>query len=302
MGGRDMMGCMRFVWPSLALCALALFAGCSAEEEVDRARERLTERTERLRRNVEREYRQQREKIKGRVQEYLAQLEQAIPSAEGTSPEVQVQGRNDPQEIDEFMEGVLRNIDAYWTETLRANDLPPPSVRYEFFPPRAVRVSGCGIAAGSDAAFYCPTDDTIYVSQQFAADLYNGVVRGLPGESAGYGRAAGDFAVAYVLAHEYAHNLQQELGIFNNATGPNARPYELQADCWAGTWANSVFARGDLEQGDLDEILNTALAVGDFDAGNEQHHGTPEERRDAVLTGFRSGDPSVCRRYVPASA
>jgi predicted metalloprotease len=233
------------------------------------------------------------------VQEYLAQLEQAIPSAEGTSPEVQVRGRDQPQEIDEFMEGVLRNIDEYWTRTLQESGLPAPSVRYEFFPPRAVRMSGCGIAAGSDAAFYCPSDDTIYVSQQFAADLYNGVVSGLPGESAGYGRAAGDFAVAYVLAHEYAHNLQQELGIFDNATGPSARPYELQADCWAGTWANSAFARGDLEQADLDEILNTALAVGDFDAGNKTHHGTPEERRDAVLTGFRSGDPSVCRRYVP---
>jgi uncharacterized protein len=287
--------------PTLILIATVLvaLAGCSAADEVDQARDRLSERTERLRRDAEREYRRQRDKIEGRVQEYLAQLEQAIPSAEGTSPEVQVRGRSEPQQIDEFMEGVLRNIDAYWTETLRASGLPAPRVGYEFFPPRAVRLTGCGITAGGDAAFYCPNDDTIYVSQQFAADLYNGVVGGLPGESAGYGRAAGDFAVAYVLAHEYAHNIQQELGIFDNSTGPSARPYELQADCWAGTWANSAFDRGDLQQGDLDEILNTALAVGDLDAGNAQHHGTPEERRDAVLTGFRSGDPSVCRRYVP---
>ncbi len=290
---------MKIVVLTLTACALVVLSGCAAEDQVESARERLAERTERLRRDVQREYRQRRDKIKGRVQEYLAQLEQSIPSAEGTSPEVKVRGRSEPQEIDEFMEGVLRNIDEYWTRTLRANDLPPPSVRYEFFPPRAVRVSGCGITAGGDAALYCPADDTIYVSQQFAADLYNGVVRGLPGESAGYGRAAGDFAVAYVLAHEYAHNIQQELGIFDNSVGPDARPYELQADCWAGTWANSAFARGDLDSGDLDEILNTALAVGDFDAGNEQHHGTPEERRDAVLAGFRSGDPSICRRYVP---
>ena len=280
-------------------CALAVLAGCSAEEQVDQARDRLAERTERLRRGVEGEYRRQRDKIKGRVQEYLAQLEQAIPSAEGTSPEVQVRGRSKPQQIDEFMAGVLRNIDRYWTRTLRASGLPAPSVRYDFIPPRGIRRAGCGIVLGGDAAFYCPVDDTIYVSQTFAADLYNGVVRGLPGESAGYGRAAGDFAVAYVLAHEYAHNVQQELGIFDNSTGPSAKPYELQADCWAGTWANSSFAAGDLQPGDLDEILNTALAVGDFDAGNQQHHGTPEERRDAVLTGFRSGDPSVCRRYVP---
>ena len=70
------------------------------------------------------------------------------------------------------------------------------------------------------AAFYCPADDTIYVGQQFAADLYNGVLEGLPGE----GNAAGDFAVAYVVAHEYAHNLQTELGIFDNRVTRSAKP------------------------------------------------------------------------------
>jgi predicted metalloprotease len=289
---------LRRLFPLLVVCSLLLGA-CDVEQEVDEARTKLEQRTERLRRDAQREYRERRDKIKGRVQEYLAQLEQAIPEAEGTSPEVQVRGRNEPQEIDAFMEDVLRNIDSYWTRTLRASGLPEPSVSYEFLPPRAVRISGCGITAGGDAAFYCPADDTIYVSQRFAADLYEGVVDGLPGESAGYGRAAGDFAVAYVLAHEYAHNLQQELGLFDNSVGPTARPFELQADCWAGTWANSVFEQGELGREDLDEILNAALAVGDFDVGNETHHGTPEERRDAVLTGFESGDPAACRRYVP---
>jgi predicted metalloprotease len=259
----------------------------------------VEQRAQQLRRDARREYRRQRDKIRGRVQEYLAQLEQAVPEAPETSPEVRTRGRNGPQTIDAFLTDVLRNVDGYWTRTFRASGLPEPSVSYDFFPPGTIRRSGCGVAAGSDAAFYCPADDTIYVSQQFAADLYRGVVRGLPGESAGYGRAAGDFAVAYVLAHEYAHNLQQELGIFDNRVGPTAQPFELQADCWAGSWANSVYAQGRLDPADLDEILNAALAVGDFDVGNETHHGTPQERRDAVLTGFRSGDPSVCRRYVP---
>src|SRR5215204_1651923 len=98
-------------------------------------------------------------------------------------------------------------------------------------------LTGCGAPADDRAAFYCPGDDTIYVAQRFAADLYQRVVRGLPGESAGYGRAAGDFAVAYVLAHEYAHNLQQELGIFDNSVTESAKPFELQADCLAGAWA-----------------------------------------------------------------
>jgi len=68
----------------------------------------------------------------------------------------------------------------------------------------------------------------------------------------------------------------------------------------AGSWAYSVYAEDDLQPGDLDEATNAALAVGDFDVGNAQHHGTPTERRDAVLAGFRNGDPSVCQRYVPA--
>jgi len=282
-------------------CVLAAVAlgGCSVDDEVDRARSDLERRYERVRADVRRAYEVQREKIEGRVREYIARIEQAIPRAQETSPTVRTRGRNKPQTIDSFMEDILRNVDSYWTRTLREAGLPEPSVRYQFFNNRFVKTTACGITAARDAAFYCPADDTIYVSNQFAYDLYRGVSRGLPGQSAGFGRASGDFAVAYIIAHEYAHNLQQELGIFDNAQGPTARPYELQADCWSGTWANSVYARGDLPQDDLDEILNAALAVGDFDVGNEQHHGTPEERREAVLRGFRSGDPSVCRRYVP---
>jgi predicted metalloprotease len=78
----------------------------------------------------------------------------------------------------------------------------------------------------------------------------------------------------------------------------NARPFELQADCFAGTWANSVYRAGHLQPGDIEEATNTALAVGDFDVGNAQHHGTPQERRNALLAGFESGDPSVCARYL----
>jgi uncharacterized protein len=293
----------RSVLALMALLALLSPAGCSGDE-VDRARERVEEVRRDLEQRVERvqrRFEERRERFGRRIREILDDLEKVVPQTDRTSPVVRSRGRNEPETIDAFLTGLLRDIDRYWTRTLRANDLPEPQVRYAWVPPGRVVPTACGSPAGDDVAFYCPTDDTIYVGQQFAADLYNGVARGLPGQRAGYGRAAGDFAVAYVVAHEYAHNLQQELGVFDNRPASTAEPFELQADCFAGTWANSVYRQGQLEPGDLQEATNAALAVGDFEFGNPQHHGTPQERRDALLAGFRSGQPAVCSRYVEAS-
>ena len=281
------------------LIAVAL-GGCGGDEardEVERARDRLQARIAEARE----EFEQRRERYGKRIRDVLEDLERVVPRAQTTSPSVRSRGSTAPTTIDVFMTRVLDNIDRYWTQTFAAADLPTPSVSFAAVPPGAARPTACGAVADDSAAFYCPGDDTIYVAQQFAAALYRGVLRGLPGERAGYGRAAGDFAVAYVLAHEYAHNLQQELGMFDNAVGSSARPYELHADCLAGTWAHSAFEQGLLEPGDLAEATNAALAVGDFDIGNAQHHGTPEERRDALLTGYDTGDPAQCNRFVAAA-
>jgi uncharacterized protein len=256
----------------------------------------LRERADRL----EAQLREQRDRIRTRIEKIVGQIEQAIPEARRTSPRVQSRGRTGDQTIDAFLTSVLQSIDAYWTKTLKANGLPEPRVSFASIPPGRAAQSACG-PAGADAAFYCPSDDTIYVSQQFAADLWSGVAQGLPGERAGYGHAAGDFGVAYVLAHEYAHNLQQEFGVFDGRVRgvESAEPFELQADCLAGAWGNSVYKQGLLQPGDVQEAINTALAVGDFDVGNAQHHGTPEQRREAWLLGFEGGNPSGCDRYVP---
>ena len=281
----------------LVLTALVVaFAGCGGED-FEAARDRVEERFDERIADARRDFEERRERFGKRIEEVLGDLERVFPRPERTSPTVRSRGRNEPQTIDVFMTDILGSIDRYWTRTFAAADLPEPRVGFSAIPPGGRRLSSCGTIADDSSAFYCPADDTIYMAQQFAADLYNGVVRGLPGERAG-GRAAGDFAVAYVLAHEYAHNLQQELGVFNNDVGETARPFELQADCLAGSWAHSVYEEGLLEPGDLEEATNAALAVGDFDVGNAQHHGTPEERRDALLTGFRSGDPASCRRFV----
>jgi predicted metalloprotease len=210
-----------------------------------------------------------------------------------------IRGREEPGTIGGFLTDVLRSVDRYWTRTLAASDLPEPRVRYLWVPPGRRAATGCGTPAGDDAAFYCPADDTIYVAERFAKAIYDGVIRGLPGERSG-GRAIGDFGVAYLVAHEYAHNLQAELGIFRLAPGRSTKPLELQADCMAGAWGAAVYAEGHLEPGDIQEAVGTTLAVGDFDYGSANHHGTPEERRAAWLTGFESGDPSACSTFVPA--
>jgi predicted metalloprotease len=287
---------------AVLVLALLLLGGCGGTDEVER---RVDEQVEKVRRQVEdrverarADFEERRDRFGRRIRQVLEDLDKVFEQPERTSPTVRSRGRNEPQTIDAFMTDLLGDIDRYWTRTFAASDLPEPRVRYVWVPPGGAVLTGCGEPAGDDAAFYCPADDTIYVAQQFAADLYRGVVRGLPGERAG-GRAAGDFAIAYVLAHEYAHNLQQELGVFDNRVSPTARPFELQADCLAGTWANSVYAAGALQPGDLEEALSTAVAVGDFDVGNKQHHGTPAERRAALLDGFETGQPSRCSRYLP---
>jgi uncharacterized protein len=286
-----------------AVCAGSF--GCGGED-VERGLENARERADELREDVRRqvadareEFEERRERFGERIEEVLAELDRVFERPEQTSPAVRAEGRNRPTTIEAFLTDVLQNVDRYWTRTFAAADLPEPRVRYSWIAPGGVAMTGCGAPVDDSVALYCPADDTIYIGQRFAADLYNGVLENLPGEAAGYGRAAGDFAVAYVVSHEYAHNLQQELGIFDNRVGSGARPYELQADCMAGAWAYSVYAAGDLKAGDLEEATSAALAVGDFDVGNAQHHGTPTERRDAVLTGFRTGDPSACERYLP---
>ena len=282
----------------LVLLPVLSLAGCGGEELGDRARERADEVRADLERRADElgdEVRARRERIVARIEEVLGDLRQIIPEAPVTRPEVQ--RRAGEQDVEQFLTGVIEDVDAYWTRTLTGAGRPGPRVSYVFVEEGSARRTGCGEVADDRAAFYCPNDDTIYIAQRFAADLYAGVAEGLPG---GSGQSAGSFGVAYVVAHEYAHNLQTELGVFRIGRANSAKPFELQADCLAGSWGNSAFAQGGLTERDIQQAIGTVQSVGDFDVDNEQHHGTPTERRDAWLAGFRSGDPSACTRYVPA--
>jgi predicted metalloprotease len=149
------------------------------------------------------------------------------------------QDSTQPQNMEEFLTGVTQDVDAYWTKVFADNDLPEPRVSYAWIPEGQTAASACDDGSGSmgdSAAAYCPGDDTIYISQKFATDIYTGALdRALPGASQGYGRTMGDFAVAYIVAHEYGHQVQTELGAFDK--GLPTMDYELQADCYAGNWA-----------------------------------------------------------------
>lgn len=162
--------------------------------------------------------------------------------------------------------------------------------------------SGCGSATSRTGLFYCPLDRKVYVDLEFFDDLHRR-----------FG-APGDFAQAYVIAHEVAHHVQTLLGISEQVRAEQqanlARAnelsvaLELQADCLAGVWAQAVFEQGDLEAGDLEEGLNAAAAVGDdriqesvgADVNPETWtHGSAEQRQ--TCRGRDTADPAACDTF-----
>jgi predicted metalloprotease len=157
-------------------------------------------------------------------------------------------------------------------------------------------MSGCGPASAQTGPFYCPADHKVYLDLSFFQEL-----------SRRFG-APGDFAAAYVIAHEIGHHVQSELGIERairqkqQEDPGNANMYsvqlELQADCFAGVWGKSTADRGLLDPGDVDEGLEAAAAVGDDRLGARSReqwtHGSSQLRVQWFRTGYDSGNPSDC--------
>ena len=277
---------------ALTLVALPACGGGDADRVVSDIQARAQQARDRAR--------EARDRLAERVRKELDRLRKAVPKATPATQPPQTAGRTEITKVEGYLTDVLQSVDSYWTRTLAASDVPEPRVRYVWVEPGKPVRSGCGVPADDNAAFYCPSDDTIYMAVSLASRLWRGIAGEFPGERAGYGHAVGDFGLAYVVAHEYAHNIQAELGLYRLNPQGGAKPFELQADCMAGLWGNSVYREGRLQPEDVEEAMGTAAAAGDFDFQNAQHHGTPQERRDAWVLGFRSGDPSVCGRYVPA--
>ena len=208
-------------------------------------------------------------------------------------------------ETEEFVAVVLGDTEEVWSRIFEQNGSSYPRPTLVLF--TGVVGSACGQASSAVGPFYCPGDQQIYID----LDFFEVMERQLG--------ARGDFAKAYVIAHEVAHHVQNVEGILPEVNSQRQRVsevnanrltvrLELQADCYSGVWANQAQRLFDsLEPGDIAEAMNAAEAIGD-DALQRQSqgyvvpdsftHGTSEQRMRWFETGYRSGSPSACDTFA----
>jgi hypothetical protein len=206
----------------------------------------------------------------------------------------------------EFVATVLAETETAWTEQFAA-------MRGEYRLPTLVLFAesvrtGCGDASSGMGPFYCPPDEGIYIDTTFFDDMERQL------------QAGGDFAHAYVIAHEVGHHVQNLLGISGQVQEMRQRVgqaegnqlsvrVELQADCFAGLWGNRANKAGILEPGDVEEALRAAAAIGDDrlqrNAGSSVHpdsftHGTSEQRNRWLHRGLDTGSFEACDTFKAA--
>jgi hypothetical protein len=223
----------------------------------------------------------------------------AAPSAPAGAP---VNASPEEQRLVEFVSFVLDDAQAVWDSVLPANGAQYRPARLVLF--RDAIQSACGFAESATGPFYCPADEKVYIDLGFYQELQ---------ERFG---APGDFAQAYVLAHEIGHHVQNVLGTEGEVRRLRSqRPdianelsvrLELQADCYAGVWAHSTAQRQLLERGDVEEGLGAAAAVGDdriqrMGGGRVTPegftHGSSEQRMRWFRQGMDSGRPKSCDTF-----
>jgi hypothetical protein len=221
-----------------------------------------------------------------------------VPSAQQGAPAGQ--SRLDPN-TRHFILQVLASTEDVWNKLLGSRYTPTTLVAYS-----QAYQSGCGAAQSAMGPFYCPTDQKIYLDTEFFSELSRRF------------QAPGDFAQAYVIAHEVGHHVQDLMGTLDQAHNLQARAsetegnaiqvkVELQADCYAGVWAaNAKTPEGQsiLEQGDIEEGMRAAEAIGDDTLQRETQgrvvpdsftHGTSAQRMNALRTGYQSGSIDSCK-------
>jgi predicted metalloprotease len=214
-----------------------------------------------------------------------------------SAPATPQQSAAEQREV-QFVSFVLDDVQNTWTKII-------PNYRHaKLVLYRGGIDSACGLAQTATGPFYCPGDEKVYLDLSFFNELKNQL------------GAGGEFAQAYVIAHEIGHHVQKIVGTENkvrqevqsNPKMANAISVrvELQADCYAGVWANSTEQRDLLEKGDLESAVNAAAAVGDdhlqkMETGrvmpDKFTHGTSAQRTYWFKQGFTSGSPSACDTF-----
>lgn len=214
-----------------------------------------------------------------------------------------VAGRDD--EASEFVARVLGTTERVWEDIFAKNGREYAHPRLVLFEDQTR--SGCGLGAAAMGPFYCPADSTIYLDLSFFRDLKTRF--GAPGE----------FAEAYVIAHEVAHHVQNLMGTLERTIAQRARApaptaneisvrVELQADCFAGIWAHALAQQGTvLEEGDIEDGLNAASAIGDDRLQQQTQgrvapetftHGTSEQRVSWFRRGMETGEIEACDTFA----
>jgi predicted metalloprotease len=233
------------------------------------------------------------------LREQVGGLTDAGPSGSGASV---CQASEANAAACDFSRAVLGSTEDVWTRVFERDALPdygtaPGAYRHPTLVVFAggVGTDGCGNASSGVGPFYCPADQNLYIDPSF----YDVMERRL--------RAPGDFAQAYVIAHEVGHHVQNLIGSNNlQVRGETANQtsvrVELQADCFAGVWGSSARASLDITDEDLDEALTAAHAIGDDSLGQADErsftHGSSEQRKQWFRRGFESGDARQCDTFA----
>jgi predicted metalloprotease len=205
--------------------------------------------------------------------------------------------------------GVVNSVQKFWDETFQRSNEQYPYANTKFFTDQVN--TGCGVASSQVGPFYCPADQLVYIDLTFFDTLKQQ-----------FGAQGGLFVDAYVLAHEYGHHVQNLLGtngqVTPGETGPTSGTVrlELQADCYAGTWANHAETVPDesgapliedINSDDISRALDAAARIGDdfiqenLGSGRVDQdaftHGSSEQRQRWFTTGYETGDPNQCDTF-----
>ena len=206
-----------------------------------------------------------------------------------------VTGDTTPQSGDEqaqFVEDAVGDIQEFWTSEFQRNSRQYPETKLVLF--SQATQTGCGFASSQTGPFYCPPDNKVYIDLTFFREL-----------DTRFG-APGDFAQAYVIAHEFGHHVQTVLRLdTQRQQGGNEASvrFELQADCLAGVWGRSAQQNGRLDAGDIEEGLAAAASVGDDRIQEATQgrvdpesftHGTSVQRMESFQRGFQGGQLQSC--------